>query len=71
MCDPEIARMNMEYIYYSSPIRQVVDGLDEEQAANEALNPPEEVIDRCEYYNDISDSMDLYENIWMEIRMAR
>ncbi len=71
MCDPEIARMNMEYIYYPSPIRQVVEGLDEEQAANGALNPPQDVIARCEYYNDISDSMDLYENIWMEIRMAR
>lgn len=71
MCDPEIARMNMEYIYYSSPIKQVVEGLDEEEAANEALNPPEDVVARCEFYNDISDSMDLYENIWMEIRMAR
>ena len=71
MCDPEIAQMNMDYIYYSSPIRQVVENLDEEQAANGALNPPQEVIARCEYYNDISDSMDLYEGIWMEIRMAR
>ena len=71
LCDPEIARMNMEYIYYSSPIKQVVEGLDEEEAANEALNPPQEVVNRCEYYNDISDAMDLYEGIWMEIRMAR
>ena len=71
MCDPEIARMNMDYIYYSSPIRQVVDSLDEEEAANGALNPPQDVVARCEYYNDISDSMDLYEGIWMEIRMAR
>ena len=71
MCDPEIARMNMDYIYYSSPIRQVVEGLSEEEAANGALNPPQDVIARCEYYNDISDSMDLYESIWMEIRMAR
>lgn len=71
MCDPEIAQMNMDYIYYSSPIRQVVENLDEEQAANGALNPPKEVVDRCEYYNDISDCMDLYEGIWMEIRMAR
>jgi spermidine/putrescine-binding protein len=71
MCDPEIARMNMEYIYYSSPIKQVVEGLSEEEAANGALNPPEEVVARCEYYNDISDAMDLYENIWMEIRMAQ
>ena len=71
MCDPEIAQRNMDYIYYSSPIKQVVEGLDEEEAANEALNPPEDIIARCEFYNDISDIKDLYENIWMEIRMAR
>ena len=71
MCQPEIAQMNMDYIYYSSPIKQVVENLDEEQAANGALNPPQDVLARCEYYNDISDSMDLYEGIWMEIRMAR
>ncbi len=71
MCQPEIAQMNMDYIYYSSPIKQVVENLDEEQAANGALNPPQDVIARCEYYNDISDAMDLYEGIWMEIRMAR
>lgn len=71
MCRPDIAQMNMDYIYYSSPIRQVVEDLDEEQAANEALNPPEDVVARCEYYNDISDSMNLYEGIWMEVQMAR
>ena len=71
MCRPDIAQKNMDYIYYSSPIKQVVENLDEEQAANAALNPPEDVVARCEYYNDISDSMNLYEGIWMEIQMAR
>lgn len=71
MCRPDIAQMNMEYIYYSSPIQEVVDNLSEEEAANEALNPPADVIARCEYFNDISDCMDLYDNIWMEIRLAR
>ena len=71
MCRPDIAQKNMDYIYYSSPIRQVAENLDEEQAANEALNPPEDVVARCEFYNDISDSMSLYEGIWMEVQMAR
>ena len=71
MCRPDIAQMNMDYIYYSSPVKQVVDNLDADQAANGALNPPQDVIARCEYYNDISDAMNLYENIWMEIQMAR
>ena len=71
MCRPDIAQMNMDYIYYSSPIRQVVENLDEEQMANTAMNPPEDWVERCEYYHDISDSMNLYEGIWMEVQMAR
>ncbi len=71
MCRPDIAQMNMDYIYYSSPVKQVVENLDEEQTANVAMNPPEEWVDRCEYYHDISDAMNLYEGIWMEVQMAR
>ncbi len=71
MCDPEIARMNMEYIYYSSPIRQVVEGLSEEELASTAMNPTDEMIARCEFFHDTSDVKELYESIWMEIRMAR
>lgn len=71
MCRDDIAAMNMEYIHYSSPIKAVVENLSEEDAANPALNPSEEVISRCEYFNDISDCMALYEKIWTEIRIAR
>lgn len=71
MCRDDIATMNMEYIRYSSPIKAVVENLSEEDAANPALNPSEEVIARCEYFNDISDCMALYEKIWTEIRIAR
>ena len=36
MCRPDIARMNMDYIYYSTPIQAVVDGMSEEEALQEA-----------------------------------
>ena len=71
MCRPDVAQMNFEYIYYASPIQQVADGLSEEDAASATINPSEEVIARCEYYNDVSDCMSLYENAWMEVRLAR
>lgn len=69
LCRPDIARMNMEYIYYSSPIRQVVEGLSEEELASTAMNPTEEMVSRCEYYNDISDVAYLYDDIWMDVLM--
>ena len=69
LCRPDIARMNMEYIYYSSPIRQVVEGLSEEELASTAMNPTDEMVSRCEYYNDISDVAYLYDDIWMDVLM--
>jgi len=68
MCRPDIARMNMEYIYYSTPIQAVVDEMTDEEKNNATLNPPQDVIDRCEFFHDISGDMAKYDQIWMEIR---
>lgn len=70
MCRPDVAQMNFEYIYYCSPIQQVVDGLDEEEAAMNTINPSAEVINNCEYFHDVTEVMSLYENAWMELRMS-
>ena len=69
MCRPDIAQKNMEYIYYSSPIKQVVDGLSEEEKTSIAMNPTDEMIARCEYYVDISDVAYMYDDIWMDVLM--
>ena len=71
MCREDVAAMNFDYIYYCSPIQAVVDGLDEEEAAQSTINPSEDVVSRCEYFNDVEDCMSLYETVWMEIRLAR
>lgn len=68
LCRPDIARMNMEYIYYSTPIQAVVDGMTDEQRSDAALNPPQDVIDRCEFFLDISEDMAIYDKIWTEVR---
>ena len=69
MCRPDIAQMNMDYICYSSPIKQVVDSLGEDMLNNIAMNPTEEMVSRCEYYVDISDVAYLYDDIWMDVLM--
>ena len=71
MCRPDIARMNMDYIWYSTPIQAVIDGMSEEESSNETLNPPQDVIDRCEFFNDVGEDVYLYEEIWSEVRLAR
>ena len=69
MCRPDIAQKNMEYIYYSSPIKQVVENLSEEELASTAMNPTDEMVARCEYYVDISEVAYLYDDIWMDVLM--
>ena len=69
MCRPDIVQMNMEYIYYSSPIKQVVENLSEEELASTAMNPTDEMVARCEYYVDISDVAWMYDDIWMDVLM--
>lgn len=72
MCREDIATLNVNYIYYSTPIKSVADNLDitdERQLA--VIDPSSEVTDRCEFFHDASDVMDLYEQVWMEVRLAR
>ncbi len=71
MCREDVARMNFEYIYYCSPVQAVVDGLSEEDAAMETINPAAETVARCEFFNDVADCMNLYESVWMEVRLTR
>lgn len=72
MCREDIAAMNMDYITYSTPIQAVADGLEQTDArAYAVMNPAQEVVDRCEFFHDISDAMELYEQVWMEIRLVR
>ena len=49
-------------------MQQVIDGYTDEEKAEEALNPSQEKLDKCEFFHDISDNMSLYDKIWMEIR---
>ena len=72
MCREDIAKMNVDYIYYSTPIQAVADNLDiDDERILAVINPSKEVTDRCEFFHDTTDAMDLYEQVWMEVRLAR
>ena len=71
MCREDIAEMNFDYIRYCSPVQAVADNLSEEEAAMPALNPAPEIVEKCEYFNDVEDAMTDYEEVWMDVRLAR
>jgi len=68
LCRPDVALANYEYIHYASPISAIYEEISEEELANPAVNPAQEIIDRCEYFHDIMDYIELYNKYWMEIR---
>lgn len=71
MCRPDIALLNFEEIYFCTPNSEVIAMLDEELLADETLFPPQEVVDRCEFFNDISQDIRLYDRIWLAVKSAR
>lgn len=50
MLEPEVSAQNMNYVWYASPIDAAKSHLDPDLLEDEALNPPQEVMERCEWY---------------------
>jgi len=67
MCRPDVALKNVEYIEYSTPISKVREQLPEEITGNIAFYPEEEDMANLEVFEDLADSLVLYDRIWTEI----
>lgn len=72
LCRPDIARKNCEEIWYSSPNTGAIELMGEDYISNPVMNPSQEVIDRCEFFNDIDETfMPIYNALWKEIKNAK
>ena len=72
LCRPDIAQMNCEYIWYSSPNLAAIELMGEEYTENTAINPPQEIIDTCEFFHDIPDNiMKIYTTLWGQVVNAK
>ena len=68
---PEIAKMNCEYIRYSSPNKGAIELMGEEYTSNTNLNPSQETIDNCEFFHDNADVKVLYDTFWGMVKNAK
>ena len=68
MCEPEIALRNTEYIGYSTPNSEAMKMLDEELLNDSTAYPSDEDIKNAEVFEDLSDTLDVYNRIWTEIK---
>ena len=72
LCRPDIAQMNCEYIWYSSPNAAAIELMGEDYTENPTINPPQEVIDRCEFFHDIPDDfLSVYNSFWNMVKNAK
>ena len=69
ICRDDAAEANFEYVYYASPVISVVENMSDEDRENEAINPPTEVIERCEIYKTLNDDeTELLNTLWQELK---
>lgn len=69
ICRDDAAEANFEYVYYASPVIPVVENMSDEDRQNEAINPPTEVIERCEIYRTLNDDeTELLNTLWQELK---
>ncbi|MBQ8200300.1 MAG: ABC transporter substrate-binding protein [Clostridia bacterium] len=82
LCDPEIAALNWNYIWYSSPnmgaIELIEAGSEEleleayEYREDTALYPTEEIKNKCEFFRDIPENyLSVYEALWMDLKNTK
>lgn len=67
MCRPDVALKNAEYIEYATPIAKVREQLPEELTGNKSFYPGENDLQNSEVFEDLADSLVVYDRIWTEI----
>lgn len=69
LCREDVANVNFEYIYYSTPNEAVIEGLDEEDRNNPSLVPTDDATENCEVCTQASPEVtELMNNLWKELK---
>ncbi len=72
LCRPDIAQMNCEYIWYSSPNTAAIEAMGEDYTENKTINPDASIVERCEYFHDIPDNyLKFYTTFWSQVKNAK
>lgn len=69
LCRPDIAKMNFDYITYSTPNKAAKALLDENIQNNKAIFPDTDKLVNCEVFQYLGDEADtLYNELWKEVK---
>ena len=68
LCETEVAFRNTDYIGYSTPHVEAMKMLDQDLLDDSTAYPSDEEIEDCEVFEDLSDTLEIYDRIWTEIK---
>ena len=81
LCRPDVAAMNWNYIWYSTPNKGAIELIEDpegdyegyEYTQNHTLSPAQDFIDeKCEFFRDIpEDYLSVYEALWMDLKNTK
>ena len=72
LCRPDIAQKNVEAIWYMSVNQDAIDLMGEDYSSLYVLNPTDEEIARCEYYNDLdAGGTVIFNTLWQDVKNAK
>ena len=79
LCRPDIAALNWNYIWYSTPNKGAIELIEDpegdyayEYTDNHTLSPTDEIMDKCEFFRDIPENyLSVYEALWMDLKNTK
>lgn len=71
LCDPENGLQNVEYIGYSTPNSETYKMLPDDIRNNPGAYPSDKILDNCEVFVDLGDSLKLYDEAWMKVKTSK
>ncbi len=70
LCDAEVAAQNSDYIGFSTPNAAGLALMDPSYAEDPTYNPPQDVLDRCQIFQDLGDFVKVFSDAWTKIKAA-
>ena len=70
LCDAKVAAQNSDYIGFSTPNAAGLKLMDPAYAADPTYNPPQDVLDRCQIFQDLGDFIKVFSDAWTKVKAA-
>ena len=70
LCDAQVAAQNSDYIGFSTPNAEALKLMDPSYAEDPTYNPPQDVLDRCQIFQDLGDFVKVFSDAWTKVKAA-